>query len=176
MTLVPTSIHGAFVIEPKRFADHRGDFYRSFDIEVFEQNKLVTVWDYVATAGNHRAGTLRGMHLQRDPHGETKLVRAIRGKVFDVAVDLRRDSPTYLKWAGVELSYENQKQFYIPVGCAHGYLTLEDQSDVAYCIAGRYAPTAAGGVRWNDPAFGIVWPSSPSVIIDRDANYPDYSA
>jgi dTDP-4-dehydrorhamnose 3,5-epimerase len=176
MNVLPTPIAGAFVIEAKRFADHRGDFYRSFDIEVFEKLNLQTSWDYVATAGNHRKHTLRGMHFQASPHGEVKLVRATRGRIFDVAVDLRIDSPSYLKWHGVELSHANQTQFYIPVGCAHGYLTLDDDSDVAYCIAGRYQPASGRGVRWNDPAFGIAWPALPQVIIDRDANYPDHQA
>jgi len=176
MTLTPTRVAGAFVIEPRRFADARGDFYRSFDVEVFPQHGLIDRWDYVATAGNHRAGTLRGMHYQADPHGEVKLVRCLRGRVFDVAVDLRPDSPTYLKWDGVELTYANQRQLYIPTGCAHGYLTLEDDSDVGYCIAGLYKPDAGRGVRYNDPAFGIVWPGEVKVIIDRDANYPDYTA
>ena len=174
MTLTPTKITGAFFIEPKRFADHRGDFYRSFDGPAFAGHGLVTAWDYVATAGNHRAGTLRGMHYQADPHGETKLVRCLRGRVFDVAVDLRPKSVSYLQWDGVELSYENQRQLYIPPGCAHGYLTLEDNSDVGYCIAGGYVPAAGSGVRWDDPSFGITWPGQVKVIIDRDASYPDY--
>jgi dTDP-4-dehydrorhamnose 3,5-epimerase len=174
MTLTPTRINGAVVVEAKRFADHRGDFYRSFDIEVFTERGLVTQWDYVATASNHRRHTLRGMHFQRDPHGETKLVRCIRGALLDVAIDLRPGSPSFLQWDAVELTYENQRQFYIPVGCAHGYITLTDDTDVAYCIAGRYAPSAGAGVRWNDPAFGVTWPAEPAVIIERDASYADY--
>jgi dTDP-4-dehydrorhamnose 3,5-epimerase len=174
MTITPTKIHGAFAIDVKRFADFRGDFYRSFDVDVFQQHGLVTNWSYLATAGNTKAGTLRGMHYQADPHGETKLVRAIKGRVFDVAIDLRRESPTYLKWDGVELSYENQRQFYIPVGCAHGYLTLEDDSDVGYAIAGLWNQQAARGVRWNDPKFGIAWPGDVKTIIERDATYADY--
>lgn len=175
MILTPSKIHGAYVIAAKRFADRRGDFYRSFDSDLFDNNGLVTRFDYVATAGNHKAGTLRGMHFQKTPHGETKLVRVTRGRAYDVAVDLRPDSPTYLRWDGVELSYENQTQFYIPVGCGHGYLTLEDNTDVAYCIAGLYAPTAGAGVRYNDAAFGILWPGPARVMIDRDAQYPDYA-
>lgn len=174
MTITPSKLCGAYVIEAKRFADFRGDFYRSFDVEAFAKHNLVTHWSYVATAGNTKKGTLRGMHYQADPHGETKLVRCIRGKVFDVAIDLRRESPTYLKWDGYELSYENQRQFYIPIGCAHGYLTLEDDSDVAYCIAGLWDQSSGRGVRWNDPAFGIQWPGEVTTVIDRDANYPDY--
>lgn len=174
MTITPTKICGAYIIDARRFADFRGDFYRSFDVEVFAKQGLVTNWSYVATAGNARAGTLRGMHYQADPHGETKLVRCIRGRVFDVAVDLRRESPTYLHWDGYELSYENQRQLYIPVGCAHGYLTLTDDSDVAYCIAGLWDQASGRGVRWNDPTFRIEWPGEVKAILDRDANYPDY--
>lgn len=176
MTITPAKLHGAYLIEAKRFADFRGDFYRSFDVEVFEKHGLVTNWSYVATAGNTKAGTLRGMHYQRAPHGETKLVRCLRGRVFDVAIDLRPDSPTFRQWDGVELSHANQRQFYIPVGCAHGYLTLEDDSDVGYCIAGLWNQTAGSGVRWNDPAFGVQWPGEVTVILDRDAQYTDYGA
>lgn len=174
MTITPSKLCGAYVIDAKRFADFRGDFYRSFDADVFEKHQLVTNWTYVATAGNTKVGTLRGMHYQADPHGETKLVRCIRGRVFDVAIDLRRESPTYLHWDGHELSYENQRQFYIPIGCAHGYLTLEDDSDVAYCIAGRWDQASGRGVRWDDRAFGITWPGEVKAIIERDASYPDY--
>ena len=174
MTIQPTSISGAYVIDVKKHSDSRGEFYRSFDVEVFAAQGLVTQWDFVATATNHFAGTIRGMHYQADPHGETKLVRCVRGRVFDVAVDLRPQSQSYLKWHGVELSHDNQRQFYIPTGCAHGYVTLEDQSDVAYCIAGLWKPDAGRGVRWNDPAFAIEWPLPAKVIIERDANYSDY--
>lgn len=174
MNITPSKLCGAYVIEAKRFADFRGDFYRSFDVDVFAKHNLATNWSYVATAGNTKKGTLRGMHYQADPHGETKLVRCIRGRVFDVAIDLRRESPTYLKWDGYELSYENQRQFYIPIGCAHGYLTLEDDSDVAYCIAGLWNQAAGTGVRWNDPVFGIAWPGEVTTILDRDAGYPDH--
>lgn len=176
MTIQPTKIHGAYTIDVKRFADFRGDFFRSFDVDVFAKHGLVTDWSYVATAGNAKAGTLRGMHYQADPHGETKLVRCLRGAVFDVAIDLRPASPTYLKWDGVELTYENQRQFYIPVGCAHGYLTLAHDSDVGYCIAGLWNQSAARGVRWNDPRFAVAWPGEAKVIIDRDATYPDFTA
>ena len=175
MTITPTKIHGAYSIDVKRFADFRGDFYRSFDVDVFAKHGLVTSWSYLATAGNAKRGTLRGMHHQADPHGETKLVRALRGTVYDVAIDLRPDSPTYLHWDGVELSYENQRQFYIPIGCAHGYLTLTDDADVGYAIAGLWNQQAARGVRWNDPRFAVVWPGEVKAVIDRDANYPDYT-
>lgn len=174
MTITSAKIHGAYVIETKRFADSRGDFYRSFDVDVFKQHGLVTEWSYLATAGNAKKGTLRGMHFQAEPHGETKLVRALRGAIYDVAIDLRKDSPTYLRWDGYELSYANQRQFYIPVGCAHGYLTLEDDSDVGYAIAGLWNQAAGRGVRWNDPRFGVIWPGEVTTIIERDATYPDY--
>ena len=174
MTITPTDIDGAFTIDVNRFADFRGDFYRSFDVDVFAKHGLVTGWSYLATAGNAKRGTLRGIHYQADPHGETKLVRALRGAIYDVAIDLRPASPTYLKWAGVELSYENQRQFYIPVGCAHGYLTRTDDADVGYAIAGLWNQQAARGVRWNDPRFAVAWPGEVTTIIERDATYADY--
>jgi len=175
MTFEHTNILGAYLLKPAKHEDFRGAFFRSFDSDEFAQRKLTTNWDYFSTATNVRKNTLRGMHYQHDPHGEVKLVRCIRGRVFDVAIDLRPTSPTFKKWAGVELNAENDNCFYIPTGCAHGYLTLEDNSDVTYLIAGRWKPEASAGVRWNDPAFGVAWPTSVDVILDRDAKYPDFT-
>ena len=129
----------------------------------------------VSLSFNPRAGTLRGLHFQEAPHREAKLVRCTRGRVFDVAVDLRPDSPTYRGWAGAELDPENGDAFYVPEGCAHGLLTLADDTEVVYHIAGGYAPAAQRGVRWDDPAFGIAWPMPPAVINDRDATFPDFT-
>lgn len=175
MPFIETNVAGAFIIESTKHTDFRGAFFRSFDSEEFARRNLTTSWDYFSTATNIRRRTLRGMHYQHEPHGEVKLVRCIRGRVFDVAIDLRPSSPTFRKWAGVELTAENDNCFYIPTGCAHGYLTLEDHSDVTYLIAGKWKPEAAGGVRWNDPAFGIAWPGGVEVILERDANYPDFT-
>jgi dTDP-4-dehydrorhamnose 3,5-epimerase len=121
-------------------------------------------------------GTLRGMHYQADPHGESKIVRCVRGAIFDVAVDLRGGSPTHGRWHGVELSEENSRAFYIPAGFAHGFQTLADGAEVLYMMGAAYVPEAARGVRWNDPAFGIEWPedSGGRVVSERDDSYPDY--
>lgn len=175
MTFEETNIFGAYVIRPRKHEDFRGAFFRSFDSEEFLKRNLVSNWDYFSTATNPHRGTLRGMHYQHDPYGEVKLVRCTRGKIFDVAIDMRPGSSTFGKWAGVELGDENENCFYIPTGCAHGYLTLKDHSDVAYLIAGKWNPEASAGVRWNDPAFGIRWPAGVEVILDRDAKYPYFT-
>lgn len=122
------------------------------------------------------SGTLRGLHYQVRPHAEVKIVRCTRGRVFDVVVDLRRESPTYKVWHGVELTPENGKMLYVPEGCATGYLTLEPDSEIYYNTSAFYAPNAASGVRWDDPAFGIQWPSVPKVISDNDVSWPDFES
>ena len=122
-------------------------------------------------------GTLRGLHYQRTPYAEVKLVRCIRGAVFDVVVDLRPESPTYLAWMGVELTADRRNMVYVPEGCAHGYLTLEDESEVMYPVSQFYHPEAEGGVRWDDPRFGIVWPAGgPTTVSDKDQRWPDFIA
>ena len=121
---------------------------------------------------NEIAGTLRGMHYQAEPHVETKLVRCTAGAIYDVVIDMRPASKTYLQWCGEELSAENRRSLYIPPGCAHGFITLEDRSEVLYEISEFYHPECARGVRWNDPAFGVVWPRQPARISARDAAYP----
>jgi len=121
---------------------------------------------------NETAGTLRGLHYQADPHPETKIVRCSAGSIFDVIVDLRPSSKSYLKWCGEELSAQNRRSFYIPAGCAHGFVTLEDRTEVVYEISEFYHGESARGVRWNDPAFGIVWPRQPTRMSERDAAYP----
>ena len=130
-----------------------------------------------STSFNLRAGALRGMHYQADPHGEAKLVRCTRGAIHDVVLDLRRGSATYLRWAAVELSEENGRALFVPTGCAHGFQTLRGNSEVLYQISTRYEATAARGVRWDDPAFGISWPEPPPggrTMSPRDASYPDF--
>jgi dTDP-4-dehydrorhamnose 3,5-epimerase len=173
MRLRSTSVEGAFVIEPEPNEDERGLFARTFDAAVFSQHGLEANVAECSVAFNQARGTLRGLHYQRPPHEETKLVRCTRGAAFDVAVDLRGDSPSYLRWAGVELTAENRRAFYIPRGCAHGYVTLTDGCELEYQISTPHTPEAAAGVRWNDPALGIEWPVEPLVMSDRDASYPD---
>ena len=169
-----TNVDGCFVVEPDRFDDERGFFARIWDSKEFNQRGLSTTFAQFNLAFNHKAATLRGMHFQSAPHAEVKLVRCTRGAVYDVIVDLRPDSRTYLKWAGVELTADNYRTFYVPKGCAHGYVTLVDGAEVAYQVSETYAPQAAGGVRWNDPAFKVDWPIQPKIINPRDATYPDY--
>lgn len=175
MRIEPTPIAGCHVVRPQRHTDARGAFARAWDGAAFAAAGLRVDLDQVSVSHNTVRGTLRGMHLQRAPHAEAKLVRCTRGAVWDVCLDLRPDSPTRGRWHAERLDPDNGLALYVPEGCAHGFLTLTDASDVLYLIAGRYEPAAAWGVRWNDPAFGIAWPSTPSVIHARDAAYPDWS-
>jgi dTDP-4-dehydrorhamnose 3,5-epimerase len=166
----PTPLDGLCVVEPERIADERGFFARTYDVAAL--GPIVQM----STSFNPRAGTLRGLHFQADPHGEGKLVRCTRGAVFDVAVDLRADSATRHRWHAVELSADNGLALYIPPGFAHGFQTLVDASEVLYAMSIPYVAEAARGVRWNDPAFGIAWPEPPGdgrVMSERDASYPD---
>lgn len=175
MKFVPTAVSGAFIVEVDARSDERGLFARTFDAKSFADHGLVPVYPQCNVSQNHRRGTLRGMHYQAEPRPEIKLVRATRGRVFDVALDLRLDSPTYLKWAAVELDAAQYNAFYIPAGCAHGFLTLEDDCELFYQMSEVYVPELARGVRWDDPAFSIAWPFTPGVISERDAALESYS-
>lgn len=157
---------------PEPRGDERGFFARTWCSREFPEHGLRANFDQASISFNEIAGTLRGMHYQVAPHGEVKLVRCTAGAIFDVVVDLRPDSPTYLQWQGEVLSAENRAALYIPEQCAHGFVTLEDKSEVLYEIAGLYEPSAARGVRWNDPALGIRWPREPARMSERDAQYP----
>jgi dTDP-4-dehydrorhamnose 3,5-epimerase len=176
MKVAPTSLHGAVLIEAERLADERGFFARTFCQETFSRWQLKSSFVQSSVSFNARRGTLRGMHFQNAPHGETKLVRCTRGAIHDVIVDLRRDSTSFMRWFGVELSAENHLALYVPEGFAHGFLTLCDESEVLYQMTDPFVAGAASGVRWNDPAFGIDWPNAPVVISDRDRAYPDFVA
>lgn len=169
-----TVVEGAWLVDPQRFEDDRGFFARTWGLEDLRAAGLDTGMSQASVSFNRRKGTLRGMHFQRSPHAETKLVRCTMGAVFDVVLDLRTDSPTYLTWHGEVLSAENRVALYIPKGCAHGFITLEDATEVLYMISDPYVPSAAAGVRWDDPAFSIAWPEAVTVINERDATYPDY--
>jgi dTDP-4-dehydrorhamnose 3,5-epimerase len=172
-----TPIPGAYLIELEPFRDDRGWFARTFDAEEFASRGLEPAVVQCSTSFNARAGTLRGMHWQEQPHGEAKLVRCTRGAIFDVIVDLRRDSPAYCHWFGLELTPDNGRMLYIPVDVAHGFQTLVDSSEVAYQMAHEYVPDVARGVRFDDPAFGIEWPSPPGderQMSERDRGYPDF--
>ncbi|WP_337186765.1 dTDP-4-dehydrorhamnose 3,5-epimerase [Phenylobacterium sp.] len=176
MRFVPTPIAGVVRVEADPHADDRGLFARLHCPEEFAAAGLDFVPVQTSVSRNPTAGTLRGLHYQAAPHAETKLVRVTQGRVFDVAVDLRRDSPTYRGWTGVELSADNLAALFIPEGVAHGFLTLEPDTDVLYQIAPAYRPGHEAGVRWDDPAFGVAWPMRPQLISPRDAGYPDYDA
>jgi dTDP-4-dehydrorhamnose 3,5-epimerase len=179
MRFTETPLPGAWVVALEPITDDRGHFARTFDAQEFSARGLEATVAQANTSYNHRAGTLRGMHLQAEPHGEPKLVRCTRGAVFDVIVDLRADRETHRQWYGLELSAENGRMLFIPTGMAHGFQTLVDASEVHYQMGARYVPEAAGGVRWDDPAFAITWPTPPEgdrVISDKDRSYPDYRA
>jgi dTDP-4-dehydrorhamnose 3,5-epimerase len=174
---IETPLAGAWVIELDKLSDERGWFARSFDADEFKARGMNPAVVQCNISANNVAGTLRGLHYQAEPHGESKLVRCVRGAIFDVAVDLRADQPSYCAWHGVELSAENGLAYYIPAGLAHGFQTLSEDCEVHYLMGNRYVPEAARGVRWDDPAFGIEWPDSPPagrVISERDASYADF--
>jgi dTDP-4-dehydrorhamnose 3,5-epimerase len=169
-----TGIGGAWVIEPERLEDERGFFARTWDTEEFADRGLSPDVAQCSISYNRVRGTLRGLHYQVAPHEEAKLVRCTAGAIFDVVVDLRPDSSTFRGWFGVELSAENRLALYVPEGCAHGFLTLDDECEVHYQISQLYVPEAASGVRWDDPAFGITWPGEVVVMNERDRSYPDF--
>ncbi|HJV08806.1 MAG TPA: dTDP-4-dehydrorhamnose 3,5-epimerase [Acidimicrobiales bacterium] len=175
MRFTETKVAGAFLIEPEPIADERGFFARTWCREEFADHGLTPELAQANLSFNHRRGTLRGLHYQAAPHAEAKLVRVTRGAIWDLALDLRRDSPTYLAWFGAELSDANRQMLYVPEGCAHGFLTLTDEAEVAYQMSAPYAPQAARGVRFDDPAFGIEWPGEVVVINERDRTYPDFA-
>jgi dTDP-4-dehydrorhamnose 3,5-epimerase len=166
-----TPLPGVVVVEPELVRDERGWFARMFAAEEFETVGLEPAVVHCNLSLNARAGTLRGMHYQADPYGECKLIRCTRGGLYDVAVDLRRDSPTYLRWHAVELTAENRLALYIPRGLAHGFQTLRDETEVYYQMSEGYVAVAAQGVRWDDPAFGIVWPEGDRIISERDLSF-----
>lgn len=176
MDFQETKLKGAFVIEPRRFADERGFFAPSFSARLFAERGLASNFVENNISFSQSRGTLRGMHFQAAPHGQAKLVRCTRGRVFDVGLDLRPDSPTFKQWAGVELSADNRRLFYLPGDFAHGFLTLEDETEVFYQVSSPYAPESGRGVRWDDPAFGIGWPDTGRrILLPRDESYPDFT-
>ena len=176
MKFIPTPLPGAFVIEPRFFTDDRGFLASVFSRKAFVEHGCNGELFECNVSFNKRAGTLRGMHFQRPPHAQSKLVRCTRGAIWDAIVDLRPESSTFKRWFGAELTAENRTQLYIPEGFAHGFITLADETEVTYLMGNVYDAAASGGVRWNDPAFGIQWPREVSVIIERDATYPDFVA
>ncbi len=175
MFFTEAKLKGAFVIRLDRKADLRGFFARTFCVQEFEAHGLSPRVVQCNMSYNRHRGTLRGMHWQAPPSAEAKLVRAVRGSVLDVIVDLRPGSPTYLQHVAVELTASNGQMLYIPEGFAHGFQTLEDETEVFYQMSEFHAPEQARGARWNDPAFGIAWPLPDPTMSDRDRTWPDYS-
>jgi len=175
MIFKKTKIAGVYLLEPERLADDRGFFARIWCQTEFAEHGIDARVVQCNLSFNPRKGTMRGMHYQLAPHEETKTVRCTMGAIFDVAVDLRNNSPTFKQWVGAPLTAENREMLVIPPGCAHGYLTLADDAEVAYQMSEYYAPGYGAGVRWNDPAFGIRWPGEVTVIAARDRDYPDFT-
>jgi dTDP-4-dehydrorhamnose 3,5-epimerase len=169
-----TRVPGVVLIDPEPNEDERGFFARTYDAGEFAARGLCTTWPQASVSHNRRRGTLRGLHLQVAPHEESKLVRCTLGAIFDVVVDLRRESPAYTRSVTVELSADNRRQVHIPPGCAHGFQALTDGAEIAYWISAAYQPEAARGARYDDPLFAIEWPLPPTVMSQRDRDFPDW--
>lgn len=172
LQFTPTPVAGAVLIDPVLRSDDRGYFGRLWCLQEFAEHGIDFVPVQANTGFNHKRGTLRGMHFQVSPALEAKLVRCTRGALFDVVLDLRPESPTYLRWYGVELTADNCRTMYLPQGCAHGYQTLEDKTELYYLGSEFFTPGAARGVRFDDPVVGIRWPLPPSIISEQDLNWP----
>lgn len=171
-----TDLQDAMLIELEARGDERGMFARTFCAKEFSDQGLVSEFVQQNMSVSAEKGTLRGMHRQIAPHSEVKLIRCLRGAIYDVIVDVRPDSPTYLKWQGFELTAENKRELYVPQGFLHGFQTLTDDVEVSYLVSAFYAPDAERGARHDDPAFGIVWPEEITVMSDKDRTWPDFSA
>jgi dTDP-4-dehydrorhamnose 3,5-epimerase len=174
MIFAPTQLPGAFIIEPERVEDTRGFFARTWCQGEFQAHGLSPKLVQCSISFNQKKGTLRGMHYQVEPYAEVKLVRCTAGAIYDVIIDLRRDSPVFRRHIAVILSAENRTMLYVPEGFAHGFQTLEDHTEVSYQMSEYYSPEHARGVRWNDPAFGIHWPDDERIILERDRCYADF--
>ena len=175
MIYTETEIPGVYLVDLEKIGDERGFFARSFCAEEFARRGLHSQFPQANISFNREKATLRGLHYQAEPKPEPKVVRCTRGAIFDVTVDLRPTSPAYRRWTGHELTAENHLALYVPSGCAHGFVTLVENSEVSYLMGETYDPALARGVRWNDPAFAVNWPLQPSVISPRDAAYPDFA-
>ena len=174
MKFTPLTLPGAFVIEPQKYEDERGFFARTWCTREFAEHGLNASLVQANISFNARLGTLRGMHYQAAPNEEAKIVRVTRGAIFDVIVDLRPQSPAYLKWTGVELRADNYLALYIPEGFAHGFLTLSHDTEVNYLMTAFFVAEAARGFRWDDPAIGIRWPAAVNVIAQKDEMWPPF--
>ncbi|RSK28668.1 dTDP-4-dehydrorhamnose 3,5-epimerase [Bacillus sp. HMF5848] len=172
MKVMETKLPGVVIIEPKVFGDHRGFFMETYNQQVFEENNI----KYNFIQDNHSlsvpAGTIRGLHYQLEPKAQTKLVRCIRGAIYDVAVDIRKGSPTFGQWVGVILSEANKRQLLVPKGFAHGFCTLVDNTEVTYKVDELYSPEHDRGILWNDPLLNIDWPTSHAILSEKDTKHP----
>jgi dTDP-4-dehydrorhamnose 3,5-epimerase len=165
-------IPGAWIIDLAPIADHRGFFAMVWSPAEFSRRGIDPALAQCNLAFNHKRGTLRGMHFQKSPHGQAKIIRATRGALLDVVIDLRDTSPTFKQWDAIELTADNHRMIYMPEGIAHGYLTLADDTEASYQVSAPWVPSAESGVRWDDPAFAIAWPFAPTVISERDQAWP----
>lgn len=172
MIIEPTLLQGVFLVHPEPIADERGFFARTWCEREFEAAGIRTGWAQANLSRNPRKGTFRGLHWQEPPHGEAKLVRCTRGKILDVVVDIRRDSPSYLRCGRFVLSTEEGTALYVPEGVAHGFLTLEHDSDVFYLVSTPHCPSSEKGLRWDDPALKIELPFRPALLSPKDASWP----
>jgi dTDP-4-dehydrorhamnose 3,5-epimerase len=175
MKFKETSLAGTYQIDLEKHGDDRGFFARAFCEREFAERGLVGVFVQVNNSLTAEAGTLRGMHYQLPPAAETKVVRCIRGSLWDCVLDIRPDSPTFGQWFWAELTAENRRMMYVPKGCAHGFITLMDDTEAFYFVDAFYAPDLERGVRWDDPKFAIEWPRDPVVLSDKDRNHPDWA-
>lgn len=174
MIFKETELKDAYVIDLDKLEDKRGFFARSFCVNEFKEVGIDFPVVQANVSYNRYKRTLRGMHYQQEPHGEAKLVRCTRGAIFDAIIDMRPDSSTYLQWMGVELSEQNYRMLYVPEGFAHGFITLEDETEVTYQVSEYYTPGAEKGIRWNDSTFNIDWPVDPRILSEKDKSWPDF--
>tara|TARA_B110000003_G_C16614884_1_gene520928 strand:- start:410 stop:940 length:531 start_codon:yes stop_codon:yes gene_type:complete len=170
-----TDIDGLYYVDIDRLEDERGFFGRAFCSQEFEKINLDSEVCQANISYNHSAGTLRGMHYQKSPYQESKFIRCIKGSIYDVVIDLRKNSPTYCHWFGIELNDKNRTALFVPKDFAHGFVTLADDTEVIYLVSQSYVPNAEKGIRWDDPFFAIDWPISPSLVSSKDAQWPDFS-
>jgi dTDP-4-dehydrorhamnose 3,5-epimerase len=175
MLFTETHIPGVYTLDIEKRGDERGFFARTFCEKELELQGLETRFVQQNASFSAQKGTLRGLHFQRAPDAEVKLIRCVRGAILDLAIDLRPESATFRRWITLELTAENRRLAYIPRGFAHGFMTLTDDTEVSYLVSAFYKPEAEGGVRWNDPAFGLELPFEPTVVSPKDASWPDFS-
>jgi dTDP-4-dehydrorhamnose 3,5-epimerase len=174
MIFTETTLKNAYVIELEKREDHRGFFARTWDKKEFEEHNLNSNLVQCNVSFSKKCGTLRGMHYQKKPFEESKVIRCIKGKIFDVIIDLRASSSTFKKWVGVELTEKNYKMLYVPEGFAHGFQTLEDNSEIIYQVSEFYTPNSELGIHWNDPAFNITWPIEEKITTEKDNSWKSF--